>query len=67
MTKSELTMFGSSIQLAKVNTSCLYIGDCVVLKANTITYIGVTFDSELRLNRQITKMCSKGLFGIQIL
>ena len=65
--KSELIMFGSSMQLTKVETSRLYIGDCVVQKADSTTYLGVTLDAELQLTKQITKKCSKASFGIHLL
>jgi hypothetical protein len=66
--KTEFILFGNHVQLNKCNTCSIKVGEAEVNKSNSIKYLGVWLDSEMKMVNHIKEKCkvaSLNLYNIR--
>ena len=62
--KTEFIILGTPQNLTKITTSQLKIGDCTIKASNQVKNIGATFDSYMKMDKQIGKTCKLAWFQL---
>ena len=57
-------IIGSRLQLSKLTISDLTVGGCSISPSLQVCNLGCWFDSNLTMNKQITKTCSTAFYHI---
>jgi hypothetical protein len=55
--KTEIIMYGTKYQLAKLNISCVSVRECEVKCVNHVSDLGVYMDSTINFDNRIRKKC----------
>ena len=62
--KTEVLIIGSHQQLASVNIDNIQVGASEIKPAGSIHNLGIWFDSLMRMDTHVCKVCSKACFGL---
>ena len=57
--KTEVMLVGTRQQLSKVSVEGIRVGDEVIASVRTVKNLGVHLDQNLKLDKYVTKLCSK--------
>ena len=60
-------LVGTKQQLSKVSVEDIRVGDEVIASVSTVKNLGVYFDQNLKMDKRITKLCSKVFYQLYIL
>ena len=63
--KTELLIIGTKQQLAKLNIQSITVNGTIINKATHARNLGVIFDENLSMERQVKKMCRSGYFHLK--
>ena len=62
--KTEYIYFGSSYQLTKCENKSLDVNGELVERTEVIKYLGAYMDEQLNMQKHITEMCRKAMYGL---
>ena len=65
MKKTELLIIGTHQQLAKLNFDNIEVGETTIHKVDHARNLGVIFDENLTMEKQVKKMCKTGYFHLK--
>jgi hypothetical protein len=62
--KTEFIILGTQQNLSKTTTSQIKIGDCCIEPSNQVKNIGATFDSSMKMDKQVTNTCKAAWYQL---
>ena len=62
--KTELLIFGSRQQLAKIDVNSVQVGTSKIVSTSSVRSLGAWFDKNMPMNAHVGKVCSKAFFGL---
>ena len=62
--KTEFIILGTSQQLKKIKINHIKVGDTDITPVESVKNLGVVFDDNLKMDKHITKVCSKAFYHI---
>ena len=62
--KTDFFIIGSKQQLERVNTQFIHVGEDQIRSVTSVRNLGVTFDSNLKIDMQITKACQNAYYHL---
>ena len=62
--KTEFLIVGSKQQLERVNIPCVHVGEDRITPVTSVRNLGVIFDSNLKMDLQITKACQNAYYHL---
>ena len=62
--KTEFIIIGTRQQLSKVNINSLCVGDATILPSSEVKNLGCWFDTQLKMDCHITKICKAAYFPL---
>ena len=62
--KTDVMLVGTRQQLSKVSVEGIRVGDEVITSVSIVKNLGVYFDQNLKLDKHITKLCSKAFYQL---
>ena len=62
--KTEVMLVGKRQQLSKVSVECIRVGVEVIASVSTFKNLGVYLDQNFKMDKHITKLCSKAFYQL---
>ena len=62
--KTEVMLVGIRQQLCKVSLEGIRVGDDVITSVSTVKNLGVYLDQNLKMDKHVTKLCSKAFYQL---
>ena len=63
-TKTELLVIGTPRQVSKFKSNGIVVGDTVIKPSHNVRNLGVSFDTQLNMESQITSVCKSAYYMI---
>ncbi len=63
--KTVFLLVGRNAQIKKVSIDSFQVGDTIILKSETATNLGVTWDTELSLKKQVENTCKSAFYHLR--